>query len=212
MLNSLRDLETYFRLLAPWATHLDAEHGSGPRPLLRDGRGRSSPRVPGGALPGTPTTPLSPLFECLVNAVASQQLSLHRGITLLNRLSELCREGVGEMDRVNLFPDHLFPLRQEVMALRDPGFSRQKGTALRALAEEAAAGGLAGIAPCRSHAAFAAPTRHRPLVGGVCPAARLGASGRFPRPTGGGSFPIVSRWFPSQGRWPEGRTKPTPSY
>ncbi len=82
------------------------------------------------------------LFEGLVNAVACQQLSLHLGITLLNRLSELCREGVGEMDRVYPFPDPRSLLRQEVTALRGLGFSRQKVTALRALAEEAAAGRL----------------------------------------------------------------------
>ncbi|ACH83750.1 DNA-3-methyladenine glycosylase family protein [Acidithiobacillus ferrooxidans] len=82
------------------------------------------------------------LFEGMVNAVACQQLSLHLGITLLNRLSELCREGVGEMDQVYPFPDPGSLLRQEVTALRGLGFSGQKVTALRALAEEAAVGGL----------------------------------------------------------------------
>jgi DNA-3-methyladenine glycosylase II len=82
------------------------------------------------------------LFESLVNAVACQQLSLHLGITLLNRLSKLCGVEAGEIDRVFPFPDPLSLLRQEVTALRDLGFSRQKVTALRALAEEAAAGGL----------------------------------------------------------------------
>ncbi len=82
------------------------------------------------------------LFESLVNAVACQQLSLHLGITLLNRLSKLCGVQAGEMDRVYPFPDPRSLLRQEVTALRDLGFSRQKVAALRALAEEAAAGGL----------------------------------------------------------------------
>ncbi|MCR1348728.1 base excision DNA repair protein, partial [Acidithiobacillus ferrooxidans] len=62
------------------------------------------------------------LFEGLVNAVACQQLSLHLGITLLNRLSELCREGVEEIDRVYPFPDPRSLLRQEVTALRGLGF------------------------------------------------------------------------------------------
>ena len=82
------------------------------------------------------------LFEGLVNAVACQQLSLHLGITLLNRLSKLCGVEAGEMDQVYPFPDPCSLLRQEVTALRDLGFSRQKAAALRALAEEAAAGGL----------------------------------------------------------------------
>ncbi len=82
------------------------------------------------------------LFEGLVNAVACQQLSLHLGITLLNRLSKLCGVEAGEMDQVYPFPDPCSLLQLEVTALRDLGFSHQKVAALRALAEEAAAGGL----------------------------------------------------------------------
>ena len=80
------------------------------------------------------------IFEGLVNAVVCQQMSLHLGITLLDRLSKLCGVEVGEMDQVYPFPDPCILLRQEVTALRDLGFSRQKAAALRALAEEAAAG------------------------------------------------------------------------
>ena len=41
------------------------------------------------------------------------------------------------MDRLDPFPDPCSLLRQEVTALRELGFSRQKVTALRTLAEEA---------------------------------------------------------------------------
>ena len=68
------------------------------------------------------------------------------GITLLNRLSEHCGEEAGEMDRLDPFPDPCSLLRQEVTALRELGFSRQRGTALRTLAEEANGPKLAWLA------------------------------------------------------------------
>ncbi|MFA7495451.1 MAG: base excision DNA repair protein [Acidithiobacillus sp.] len=82
------------------------------------------------------------IFEGLVNAVACQQLSLHLGILLLNRLSKLCSVQTGDIDHVYPFPEPSALLQQEVTALHDLGFSRQKVIALRALAEEAVAGGL----------------------------------------------------------------------
>lgn len=81
------------------------------------------------------------LFEGLVNAIACQQVSLHLGIILLNRLSALCHEEAGAM-QVHPFPEPSSLLRQGACALRGLGFSRQKVAALRALAEEAAGHGL----------------------------------------------------------------------
>lgn len=79
------------------------------------------------------------LFECLVNAVACQQLTLTVGIRLLNRLAEA--HGA-HLDGASAFPlpDDLVELEPEV--LRPLGFSRAKARSIVALAAEAEAGGL----------------------------------------------------------------------
>ena len=81
------------------------------------------------------------LFECLINAVACQQVTLTLGIRLLNRLIE--RHGLG----LSLGTDaaHAFPRPEDLAgvapeSLRDLGFSRQKARAVVELAQAFAAG------------------------------------------------------------------------
>jgi len=77
------------------------------------------------------------IFEALVNAIACQQMSLSLGILLLSRLTQkfgLAAQGTSA-------PDHAFPRPEDVVGLkpeafRKLGFSRQKGRALIALAQE----------------------------------------------------------------------------
>ena len=79
------------------------------------------------------------IFECLLNAVACQQLSLEAGLTLLSRLAASAGAGVGGL--------HTFPAPANVVglprsALRKLGFSRRKAEAILELARAAAAGEL----------------------------------------------------------------------
>ncbi|XTI73255.1 DNA-3-methyladenine glycosylase 2 [Acidithiobacillus sp. AC3] len=80
------------------------------------------------------------LFEGLVNAIACQQVSLLVGITLLNRLCQLCDTKAPEGPLA--FPSPQQILLQEPAALRTLGFSRQKIRAIYQVAERAAAGEL----------------------------------------------------------------------
>jgi DNA-3-methyladenine glycosylase II len=101
-------------------------------PLAERFRGVRPPRFP-------------TLLECLVNAVALQQLSLDAGLTLVNRL-------------VRALGTHGFPAAtalagadpQEIHAL---GFSARKAATIVALGEAAAAGRLdaAALAPLPDH-------------------------------------------------------------
>ena len=101
-------------------------------PLARRFRGMKPPRFPS-------------VFECLVNAIACQQVTLTLGIRLLNRLAEAYGLVVGDGDT----PVYAFP-RPEDLAGRKPeelralGLSRQKARALVEVAG-ASAGGLVDL-------------------------------------------------------------------
>jgi DNA-3-methyladenine glycosylase II len=92
---------------------------------------------------GMKPTRFSTVFECLVNAIACQQVTLTLGIRLLGRLAEAfgLEASGGEV------PAHAFP-RPEDLAGRKPeelrplGFSRQKARALIELACAVAEGRL----------------------------------------------------------------------
>jgi DNA-3-methyladenine glycosylase II len=83
------------------------------------------------------------VFECLVNAVALQQLSLAAGLTLLNRLSRTygaCSRGAGHRS-------HAFPTPEELAvaqpgSIRALGFSVRKATTIIAIANAASEGRL----------------------------------------------------------------------
>jgi DNA-3-methyladenine glycosylase II len=79
------------------------------------------------------------IFECLVNAVACQQLSLAAGLTLVNRLAGAAR---AQTDKHNAFPAPSDVLGLSRSALRTLGFSRRKAETITELANAAAAGKL----------------------------------------------------------------------
>ncbi|MDD2750795.1 MAG: base excision DNA repair protein [Acidithiobacillus sp.] len=85
----------------------------------------------------------SSLFEALSNAIACQQLSLHVGILLLNRMARLCGNDPEVTDLLVPFPNPAALLQQEAASLRSLGFSIQKAKFLLGIAESAAAGQLA---------------------------------------------------------------------
>jgi DNA-3-methyladenine glycosylase II len=92
------------------------------RPLARRFRGVKPPRFP-------------TLFEALINAFACQQLSLDVGLELLNRLAMLCGVKARAGPEVHYGfpgPRDIAPL--SVSRLRALGFSRQKISAMTALA------------------------------------------------------------------------------
>jgi DNA-3-methyladenine glycosylase II len=79
------------------------------------------------------------IFECLLNAVACQQLSLEAGLTLLSRLAATAGAPAGTL--------HTFPAPTDVLglsrsALRTLGFSERKAETILELADAAAAGEL----------------------------------------------------------------------
>jgi DNA-3-methyladenine glycosylase II len=79
------------------------------------------------------------VFECLLNAVACQQLSLEAGLTLLSRLAATAGAPAGAL--------HVFPAPTDVLglprsALRTLGFSERKAETILELAEAASAGEL----------------------------------------------------------------------
>ena len=79
------------------------------------------------------------IFECLLNAVACQQLSLAAGLTLLSRLAATAGAPAGAL--------HTFPSPTDVLglprfALRTLGFSERKAETILELADAAAAGEL----------------------------------------------------------------------
>lgn len=81
------------------------------------------------------------VFEAIVNGIACQQLSLHVGLTLLNRLAARAGLPFQTSDGER----YAFPRSQEVSectmrVLRLLGFSTNKGTALRQIAGEIIAG------------------------------------------------------------------------
>jgi DNA-3-methyladenine glycosylase II len=83
------------------------------------------------------------VFEGVINAMACQQLSLTLGIHLLNRLTAACGIAFGEGEKaVHAFPRPTDLSRMNPTALRQFGFSRQKGLAMIELAQAVAEGQL----------------------------------------------------------------------
>lgn len=82
------------------------------------------------------------VFECLVNAVAMQQLSLEAGLTLLNRLSRTYGAGATAVENHHGFPEpaELAPVQPD--AIRALGFSLRKATTIVAIADAAVEGRL----------------------------------------------------------------------
>jgi DNA-3-methyladenine glycosylase II len=89
-------------------------------------RGVKPPRFPG-------------IFECLLNAVACQQLSLAAGLTLLNRLAVAAGAPAGTLPP---FPAPADVLGLSRSALRALGFSERKAQTILELADAAAGGEL----------------------------------------------------------------------
>ncbi len=90
--------------------------------MMREFRGVKPPRFP-------------TVFEALINAIACQQLSLHVGITLLNRLSH----AYGKAWTAQNNPIHAFPLPDDLShatpaKLRNLGFSAKKAQSIIFLA------------------------------------------------------------------------------
>ena len=79
------------------------------------------------------------MFECLLNAVACQQLSLAAGLTLLNRLAVAAGAPAGAPPA---FPPPSNVLGLSRSALQTLGFSERKAGTILELAEAAAAGEL----------------------------------------------------------------------
>jgi DNA-3-methyladenine glycosylase II len=77
------------------------------------------------------------IFECLLNAVACQQLSLAAGLTLLNRLAATAGAPAGDL---HAFPPPTGVLGLTRSALRTVGFSERKAETIFKLADAAAAG------------------------------------------------------------------------
>ncbi len=99
-------------------------------PMVQRFRGLKPPRVPS-------------VFECLVNAVACQQLSLTVGLELLNRLAERYgRRPCGGPDTPRAFPDPPDLAVADVEEIRRLGFSAAKAVALVELAGRVDEGGL----------------------------------------------------------------------
>ena len=83
------------------------------------------------------------VFECLVNAVALQQLSLAAGLTLLNRLSRTygaCTSAPG--NRAYAFPEPAQLAAAQPESIRALGFSLRKATTIVAIADAANEGRL----------------------------------------------------------------------
>ncbi len=97
------------------------------RPLAARYRGLKPPRFP-------------TLFECLLNAVACQQLSLAAGLTVLSRLADAA--GRSTPEGLHPFPAPAEVRRLSVPALRNLGFSERKAHTILELACAAADGDL----------------------------------------------------------------------
>ena len=101
------------------------------------------------------------LFECLVNAIACQQLTITVGIRLLNRLAETYGTASGEGTRAFPLPAQLAGLAPG--ALNSLGFSRAKARSIVELAAGVTAGTFdpAAIETLDDRAALAALLRLR---------------------------------------------------
>jgi DNA-3-methyladenine glycosylase II len=101
------------------------------------------------------------LFECLVNAIACQQLTITVGIRLLNRLADAYGTASGEGTRAFPLPAQLAGLAPE--ALNSLGFSRAKARSIVELAAGITAGTFdpAAVETLDDRAALAALLRLR---------------------------------------------------
>ena len=101
------------------------------RPLVERFRGLKPPRFPS-------------VFECLVNAIACQQLTLTVGIGLLNRLTEGYGPATAATGTIpaQAFPDPRDLSRADPDAVRKLGFSTAKARALVELAQRISEGTL----------------------------------------------------------------------
>jgi DNA-3-methyladenine glycosylase II len=78
------------------------------------------------------------VFESIVNGIACQQLSLHVGLTLLNRLAAKAGHPFETASGTRFaFPSVEGSTKLTLRAIRSLGFSTNKGLALRHLSEEA---------------------------------------------------------------------------
>ena len=107
-----------------------AAHDDHLSPLARRFRGMKPPRFP-------------TVFECVVNAIACQQVTLTLGVRLVGRLAEAYGLAMSGGDA----PVHAFPQPEELARskpeeLRTLGFSRQKARALIELSSAIAEGRL----------------------------------------------------------------------
>lgn len=82
------------------------------------------------------------VFECLVNAVALQQLSLEAGLTLLNRLSRTYGAGSPAAGDNYAFPEPAALAHVQPDAIRALGFSLRKASTIVAIADAAVGGRL----------------------------------------------------------------------
>lgn len=99
-------------------------------PLARRFRGMKPPRF-------------ATVFECAVNAITCQQVTLTLGVSLLNRLAVAYGQAFGEGDEaVHAFPRPADLAGLSPAGLRQLGFSRQKGRAMTELARAVAGGHL----------------------------------------------------------------------
>ena len=96
--------------------------------------GRLAQRYRGLKPPRFPT-----LFECLLNAVACQQISLAAGLTVLSRLAETVGPRAGALQP---FPEPLAVLGLSPSELRELGFSQRKARTILELARAGADGEL----------------------------------------------------------------------
>jgi DNA-3-methyladenine glycosylase II len=79
------------------------------------------------------------VFECLLNAVSCQQLSIAAGLTILSRLAATAGTPIGHL---HAFPEPTVVLGLLPSALRTFGFSERKAETILGLARAAAAGEL----------------------------------------------------------------------
>jgi DNA-3-methyladenine glycosylase II len=83
------------------------------------------------------------LFECAINAMACQQVTLTLGVRLLNRLAATCGPSLGEGDEsARAFPRPVDLAGLSPAVLRRLGFSRQKGRFMIELARSVVEGRL----------------------------------------------------------------------
>jgi DNA-3-methyladenine glycosylase II len=107
-----------------------ASHQAHLGPLVRRFRGMKPPRMP-------------TLFECALNAIACQQVTLTLGLRILNRLAAAFGPALRTLEgAVHAFPRPEDLVGQDPAELRKLGLSHQKGRAMVELAQTMVAGRL----------------------------------------------------------------------